>query len=318
MTPSLLDTAMKYYALGIATIPIKFKDKLPDSKAIKKVTGDYSWKRYMHTCGRLPTPEELVTWFANGADRNIAVMSGWSGLTIIDFDDDHRYQKWIAWIRDEDNLIARYISDNTYQVITGRGRHIYVLLEDPLDHNIKGAVEIQATRRYNLAPPSVHPTGKIYQAVNPDAVILTVDRIERIMPRDWLFPPKGISVRGVVMVRPPTLSPAEMGDPWESASDPQPGLEMGIVKKIKATIDIRTFLPPDAHPSGNGYLVAYCPLHDDEHRSLLVDLDRQKVKCMAGCTQYSNRGAWIDVINLYARLRKITNGDAVRELAKLI
>src|SRR5690606_15961162 len=101
--------------LGIATIPIRFRDKRPL----------VSWSRFQK---QLPTPAELINWFTNRVNQ--AVITGWQNLTVIDFDNLDMYFAWHAWATNEGG-IASDVAELTYQVITARGVHVYVSLDEP-------------------------------------------------------------------------------------------------------------------------------------------------------------------------------------------
>jgi DNA primase len=54
---------------------------------------------------------------------------------------------------------------------------------------------------------------------------------------------------------------------------------------------------------------ALCPFHDDHKRSFWIDTERN----LFGCHACDAAG---DAINLYSRVHGVTNGDAIRELAR--
>jgi len=55
------------------------------------------------------------------------------------------------------------------------------------------------------------------------------------------------------------------------------------------------------------FVPAHCPFHDDKEPSFWIDTDRN----LWGCHACGVRG---DVINLYARLKGLTNTEAIREM----
>ena len=64
-------------------------------------------------------------------------------------------------------------------------------------------------------------------------------------------------------------------------------------------------------PSGQGWALTTCPLHDDHNPSLAVNPRTGDVKCLAGCAA----GRWLDAIGLYAALHSCTTQTALRDLA---
>jgi DNA primase len=95
-------------------------------------------------------------------------------------------------------------------------------------------------------------------------------------------------------------------------SDLWPESPVDAIKRRLTLLD----LFPDATPSGGGgrWYMARCPFHDDASPSLRLDLVAGVAACFAGCL--GRRGA--DVIALWARLHRVDNRRALRELAGAI
>lgn len=303
MHASVLETAQKFYNLGIATIPVRFGDKRP---AIG------SWSEYQT---RLPAPSELISWFLDR--KNIGIVTGWRGLTVIDFDSNEVgkkcYDKWVSWASRNRSSKAAQTAKAAYRVSTSRGVHVYVYLTTPERNRHLDGIDIKAAGGYVLGEGSVHPTGAIYEALTPTMIIPTVDNLSDILPAALL-----LKQEMPATIQPPTFSapgsPILSTDPWTVASNPSTAISTGLVDKIRSTLPIESFFPSATPTSADSrWLMTQCPLHDDHNPSFWLDTERQICGCYAGCTSRP-----LDVINLYARLYGLSNRDAIMMLAKLM
>jgi hypothetical protein len=267
-----------FSTLGIAIIPLAPRSKSPLVR----------WRDYQ---SRLPTDTELQRWFYPNNSRNVAAVCGWKGLTVLDFDDPRQYGAWIAWSAITGG-VARRVASATYRVRTARGMHVYLLVGDTprcgkVDEPI--SVDIKGIGGYVLIPPSVHPSGARYEAVDNSAPILEIDDLSQVLP-NAPDPPKP---------RPaPTVQVAAASNLWP----------LTPVEQIKESVPILSFFP-DAQQTGSHWYIARCPLHDDHDPSMWIDTVRGICGCYAGCTPKP-----LDVIGLYARLHGLTNRDAIHEL----
>ena len=144
-----------YAQQKFSVIPLKPKDKVPALK----------WDVYMKKHAELT---DLKAWFGNGKGYNLAVVCGTTsgGLVVLDFDTVDAFYvfeekaKKLKW--------AEKLSQ-TWRVKTGRGYHLYLLVEskDPdllkTRPNISEKIDIKGEGGYVVAPPSVHPSGAIYR-----------------------------------------------------------------------------------------------------------------------------------------------------------
>jgi len=141
----LLEQAVQYYQFGWSIIPIPYRRKAAQVK----------WSKYQQ---RRADEKQLRKWFANGK-QNIAVVLGpvSGGLACRDFDTMAEYE---LWAKNHPEL-ARLLPT----VKTGKGMHVY----------FKGAVqgirrvhngELRGAGGYCLLPPSVHPSGTMYEWLN--------------------------------------------------------------------------------------------------------------------------------------------------------
>lgn len=146
---TILKYALEYHKQGWNVIPIGFKKKPPR---------DFPWKQYQT---KRVTEEELEVWFGNNRIKNLAVVVGEvsGGLTIIDFDSMELYERWK---KDHSKL-----AETLPTVRTSRGTHVYC--RSKLDKSISyNNIDILATRKYALLPPSILPDKKtVYEWIIP-------------------------------------------------------------------------------------------------------------------------------------------------------
>lgn len=288
---NVLGVALSWRDKGIATIPIKRGDKRPA----------VLWGSYHR---RLPTFDELNYWFAPeynpAGPPNLAVVVGWRGLVVLDFDDLELYFLWRSWCESQ---TALWHVPQTYQVLTSRGIHVYFCTDTPAANRKLSGLDIQAQAKYVIAPPSIHPTGHVYTAVNAAANVMRVSCIEAVLPPDLL----------VEEVTAPTVrriqhSAALPNDPFSAAMQPVDfTFDDGPISEIHNRYDITDLVGSISKRGGRYY--AKCPLHQDNDPSLQIE--NQRVRCWAGCTG----GKWWDYIDLFAALNGLSNQQAIEELA---
>jgi hypothetical protein len=284
---STLFYASMWLAKGIATIPCKTRSKV----------SLVPWKAYQNT---LPSMFELESWF--GADNiNLAVITGWNGLVVIDFDSMDYFKLWQGLYQVK-----------TFMVRTGRGVHVYLFLEEPARTLHFPGIDIKAEGGYVLAPPSIHPSGIQYQVLN-DAPIARVHSLAEVLPADLLEDPNnhaGQNYPDLQMVRIQVRARIN-ADPWTVANVDQPDL----LSQIKNRISILDLIGGEIEKTGDHWFVARCPFHDDHNPSFWIDTQRGLCGCYAGCNQ---GGKAMDVVNYWSRLRSISNTRAIYELAGLL
>jgi len=274
--------AIYWYSLGVSTIPIRHRSKLP---AIR-------WLEYTK---RLPTPDEIVYWFASGSFRNYGVICGKRHgqpgyLVVLDFDDLGAGLNW---------LLSMDVP--TYTVQTARGVHAYFLTDEAAPTMRFASVDVKGAG-YVLGAGSIHPSGWEYRVLI-DAPIANICSVYEVLP-DLPKPepqPKPS----------PILSKPEPKDAWDSAEWQRPNL----LETIRARFSILDFLP-DAQktdPTGRWW-IARCPLHDDKHPSLWVDAEREICGCYAGC----NGKRPMDIVNFCARIWHVSNFEAIERLRQML
>ncbi len=268
---NVLDTALMWRELGIATIPILHRSKSP---AIDK------WKPYQ---SRLPTEFELRAWFGRPG-YSIAVITGWQGLVIVDFDDMKKHDDWFY---DFSKLWASFMCQ-TYNVRTPRGWHYYFYCAEPAQCVKLDAVDVRAGGSYCLTPPSIHPSGTPYIGVESPASIQRLNSIADILPGYQ----QAIS-------QPPARAPASSMHPLDVAMLPHTST---TIEAANAKLDYEQLL---GRWRGIHYTTHYlCPLHEDTQPSLKVYSDGHWY-CF-GC----NIGGR-DKLDLYAKLNNMTIREAL-------
>jgi len=285
-----LQQAQFWQKLGIATIPIRYKDKRPELK---------SWQEFQK---RLPTNTELSKWFS-GPFHNLGVVVGWNNLVVIDFDSDIEYARWQLWIARRS--VYRWIRQ-TLQVKTARGVHVYVTTAQPAQNAKLPGIDIKAVGGYVLSPPSVHPSGPVYTQFGGDLPV-RIEALSDILPAELL---------AAHTQQPKTVTPAPVpvvisDDPWSHAEytlDP----DRDLIEQIKERYRIEQFFPRMRSRDGRWHM-ANCPFHDDTSPSMWVDTERQLCGCFAGCTAQP-----YDVIDLYARLHNLSVQEAIKIMARAL
>lgn len=301
---TLLETAFYWRKMGIATIPVQYRDKHPEATLLPKgEDGKGDWITFQT---QLPSIEQLKIWFSSRL-HNIGIVVGWQGLVVIDFDADAAYTQWRLWVNRQSRF-TRFVANNTYQIRSARGWHVYVRLPHTEQNRKLPGIDIKAQRGYVLTAPSIHPSGVAYQEIIPGAQVLSIDALSDILPAQLLIQQAPVMAH-VSTPHPPILS----DDPWASASaagDP----DARVVEKIRARFKLLDFFPDAIKTSADSrWWMARCPFHDDKSPSFWIDTTRGICACYSGCTTKP-----LDVVNLYARLYGLTNSDAIFALAKML
>ena len=163
---SLLQNALAYHQRGWCVIPVNGK------KASRK------WASYQQ---RLPTEADLRGWFSTKGASGLAVVLGpvSGSLYRRDFDAPGAYERWAA------NQPELAVTLPTAR--TGRGWHVYFRSAVPLRTKKQADGELRGEGGYVLLPPSVHPSGHVYEWVVPlpSGDVPTVDAAKAGLVSDW-------------------------------------------------------------------------------------------------------------------------------------
>lgn len=103
----------------------------------------------------------LEAWWTQWANANVAIATGTisgSGLLVLDIDGDEGRQALRSLEQTHGSI------PSTPQVLTGNGEQYYFQAPCPLKNRVRIApgIDIRADGGYVIAPPSVHPNGKVY------------------------------------------------------------------------------------------------------------------------------------------------------------
>lgn len=262
----MLERALGWLARGIAVIPVRGKEPIISE-----------WRSLQN---ELPSPAKVRRWMVGATGYGI--VAGWRGLVILDFDRGDWYRAWQQWARARGG-IAQIVSERSYTVMTRKGAHVYVFSATPHENiALRHRFDLLSKARYALGAGSLHPAGLVYEAVNESAPIVHVHDVREILPPFVLdaapAPP--------VYTRPLTtdLPLQVLDDPLTELDTTRPALGATVWRRAKEAMPIQDLLGVELVKKGQHYGMACCPMHNDEHPSLSVDLVSNRVSCRAGCT----------------------------------
>ena len=175
MVSAPLRHARAYVAGGLSVIPVARGTKEPASHLLPRVYDAVSgkerpsWRMYQE---RQPEPEALVEWFV-GASNGIAIVCGAvsGGLVVLDLEAVELHERWRELAA---CLLDPYLLDQLPVVATGKGRHIYFRMPEPIGNRrlaMDGKQLLAETRGQGgcaVAPPTVHPSGACYTLLSGD------------------------------------------------------------------------------------------------------------------------------------------------------
>lgn len=236
----------------------------------------------------LPEPGAIRRWFRSGL-ANIAVISGTGLLQILDFDNPEKYRQW---------AIRAGELANTLTETTGRGVHCFFKVDQPESKVFQECEAFGLPGHLCTTYPSIHPNGSFYQFIShTGGVILDVTKPQLF---SLLSETPGHHNPGPV-----TPVPTQTGAPGTD-----------LVSRIKAAYPLLKYLQEigvELKPTGSGFYLGKCPLHNDKKPSMWVQASRQIWGCYnPGCPGHP-RG---DVINLFAAIHHITAYEAIQQMAK--
>ncbi len=144
--------ALDYAARGLRVLPIRAGEKAASIReAPDKATTD---------------PEQIERWFPDGQVRRkgVGIMAG-PGLCIVDVDPRNGGDvTWLAWVERWPEFGAM-----PFVRTPSGGWHVYLSLPDGLTlaNGEADGIDVQASRKYVLAPPTILPSGAYTGAVDP-------------------------------------------------------------------------------------------------------------------------------------------------------
>lgn len=153
--PELKKEALYYASLGLRVFPLQEKEKkpLPKSHGVKDATTD---------------AEQVAARWDRLPSANIGIATG-NGLLVIDLDRKtgvDGVQSLLDWEKSSGHVLPR----ETWSASTGSGGvHLFYRIEEQQKNraNLLPGVDVRGDGGYIVAPPSTHPTGGLYEWINP-------------------------------------------------------------------------------------------------------------------------------------------------------
>ncbi len=132
-----------------------------------------------------PTPADIESWWRRWPDANVGLLTGTaSHLAVIDLDGSAAVER----------AMALGLPEHAPCAGTARGQHVYCAADTSVrTTTVAPGIDVRGDGAYVVAPPSVHPTGMLYE---------------------WL--------------RPPNDQPLPSLPPWVSHAVAQPAYDRGI------------------------------------------------------------------------------------------
>lgn len=147
---TIREAAHSYLERGWSVIPVRAREKRPI----------IAWQRYQQ---QPPTAAQVDVWFTRWPSANVGVVTGAvSGLVVVDIDPNHGGTESLAALEHEHGHLPATVE----AISGGGGRHLYFSHPGETVHNragIKPGVDLRGDGGLIVAPPSVHPSGNLYQ-----------------------------------------------------------------------------------------------------------------------------------------------------------
>jgi hypothetical protein len=173
----ILEAALAYVRRGWSVLPVERRGKRPLVR----------WEEFQH---RRADEAEVRAWYRSFPGANVGIVTGAvSGLVVVDIDPGHGGDESLSALERAHGPLPRTIEAST----GGGGRHVYFRHPGGVVHNRAGlapGIDLRGDGGYVVAPPSVHPSGRLYRfeaSHHPDETALAA-------APDWLlrlFGPQG-------------------------------------------------------------------------------------------------------------------------------
>ena len=133
------------------------------------------WECYQE---RQPNDQEVADWKSNGT-VNLAIICGKvsGNLIVLDFDSHERFHEYCALLQDKYGID---LFNYTRIVRTSRGNHVYFRLPATMQRLKFPKLDIQAEGNYVIAPPSIHPSGSVYECINQGIPIRQIESLKDV------------------------------------------------------------------------------------------------------------------------------------------
>ncbi|MEA4811175.1 MAG: bifunctional DNA primase/polymerase [Anaerolineaceae bacterium] len=282
-----LDTVFWLSRFGFSVIPTHLGAKQPKIR----------WAKYQK---EVPTHDDLIRWFR--VPCNGAVVTGTNNLVVIDFDTTEAYLSWMLWAH-SGPVAAQLILRDAYKVRTSRGIHVYCRAAEKIRNAHLGDVDVKAWGGLVTIAGSVHPSGVVYREYQQGIFPLFTE-LKEVLPKEILAKAEAPQEYVRAEWKEREVAADNRSDDEVLDSPVRAGIDLG---EIKRRYRIEDFVQID-HWTGEHKAVAKCPFHDDNSPSFWIDTERQLCGCFV-CNMLP-----MDVINLVARLEKISNAEAITYL----
>lgn len=283
-----LQYAINFLKNGISVIPLRHNGKEPDLIL--------TWEKYKNI---LPTANDLNRWLYSGW-QNYGVICGWCNLVVIDFDDRDSFSLWLEYH-------TQYVGDELpFIVRTARGAHVYISLPGMSANEKRRGVDVKV-HGYVVGPGCIHPSYAVYEALN-DFHLVPITDLNSILPVE-LFPRVAAEPLQSFAGVPAEIRKAHTE--YDAFQVAMFGDHIDLISRVKQSVRIEDMFPQARRTSLDGrWLSCLCPFHDDKNPSFWIDTRRQ----ICGCATCLFKP--MDVINVFARMNNLSDGDAVTALAK--
>ena len=156
-TNGILNAALAYHEAGYNLVPL-----LPREK-----TAAQPWQRWQ----RKPQPTSWVERTFANYSGNLATLGGVTSIP-----NGQRFPYYVDF--DEPTTWAELAPEcRTRKVRTARGGHAWYVSSKPVRTQKHVGFEVRAAKAYVMAPPSIHPSGLVYQFWDPDEPIMVADSL---------------------------------------------------------------------------------------------------------------------------------------------
>lgn len=206
---TMMEAALAYARRGWAVFPLGVQSKEPAVKgAYKAATRD---------------EVQVRRWWEHVPESNIGLATGAvSGLWVLDIDGPEGEASFAQLVGEHDDELAE-----TLMASTGKGYHLYWRMPQGAEQGrrigVRPGIDIIGGQGYLVAPPSVHPSGRVYRWLNPEAVPLQAPQ--------WLFDlqrPRAAPT-GAPRIRAPRMRPEGVEAP-EGIQDARRYLD-GVIRR---------------------------------------------------------------------------------------
>jgi hypothetical protein len=290
------DTALFWLSQGVASVPLCYRSKAPAGKSLIK-SGLWQIKEgeikghWTPLKTKLPTEKMIDIWFEDTRPYNLALVTGWSNICVLDFDAPESWACWYVWQLEYQPEIL-----DSYRVQSSRGIHAYYYLSEPAKLNsIQGALyEIKTGGKLVTTPPSVHESGRVYTSLDDP------NNIKRVTPEQ------------ILNYSPLYLAPVVY--PLAKRSKFAPQVDYGSNDLLPEILKIPLLQFFDgAEKMDDRFYRTHCPFHGHKN-NFWIDTQLNICGCYAGCIGKPS----YDVIAFYSQLNDISNSDAIKELKRLL